>query len=77
MVVDYSNKPVGTMQEMPDGSGHFTEVNPFPVVSLTEESMVEKANHLHEIAHKQFFISNSCNFKVNDKQFCNVVKSIT
>jgi organic hydroperoxide reductase OsmC/OhrA len=26
--------------------------------------MIEKANELHEIAHKKCFISNSCNFPV-------------
>ncbi len=76
VVVNYSDKPVGTMHEMPDGSGHFTEVNLFPVVSVTEEYMIEKANHLHERAHELCFIASSCNFKVKHKPSCKAVNKV-
>jgi organic hydroperoxide reductase OsmC/OhrA len=62
--MDYKDKPVGKMVENADGSGHFTEVVLNPVVVITEESQIEKANALHDQAHKMCFIANSCNFPI-------------
>ncbi|MEY4875369.1 MAG: hypothetical protein RL708_518, partial [Bacteroidota bacterium] len=44
-----------------------------PVVTITENSMIEKANELHKKAHEKCFIANSVNFEVK----CNAVIKIT
>lgn len=70
IVMDYQDTPVGKMIENADGSGHFTEVILNPVVVITDESMVEKANALHDDAHKMCFIANSCNFPIKHEPKC-------
>lgn len=75
VVVDYIDNPVGVMEELPDGSGHFTSVTLNPVVTITDKSMIGKANELHEKANQLCFIANSCSFKVNHKAECSVVKN--
>lgn len=67
IVMDYKDVPVGKMTENADGSGHFTEVILYPVVVITDESQIEKANALHDEAHKMCFIANSCNFPITHK----------
>lgn len=69
-VVDYIDHATGTMVVNADGSGHFTEVTLNPVVTVTEESMIEKANELHHLANKLCFIANSCNFPVYHHAVC-------
>ena len=64
IVMDYQDNAVGTMVENADGSGYFSEVTLNPVVTITRASDQEKANALHEQAHKMCFIANSCNFPV-------------
>jgi organic hydroperoxide reductase OsmC/OhrA len=64
VVVDYRDKPEGTMEETSDGGGHFTVVILRPVITVAEEAMVEKARELHHPASKLCFIANSCNFPV-------------
>ncbi|SDJ29149.1 Organic hydroperoxide reductase OsmC/OhrA [Pedobacter sp. ok626] len=64
IVMDYKDTPIGKMTENPDGSGHFNEVVLNPVVVITDESQIEKANALHDQAHKMCFIANSCNFPI-------------
>ena len=64
VVLDYKDQAVGTMAETEDGSGHFTEVKLFPIVTLADESQVELAESLHAQANKMCFIANSCNFPV-------------
>ena len=46
------------------GSGHFTEVILNPIVVVTEQSMIEKANELHKKANEFCFVANSVNFPV-------------
>jgi organic hydroperoxide reductase OsmC/OhrA len=70
IVTGYSDNATGTMLETEDGGGHFTEVRLNPVVTVSEPSMVEKANKLHDKAHKRCFIANSCNFPVNHFPSC-------
>ncbi len=72
VVVDYTDTATGTMLEKPDGSGHFTEVALYPVVTVSDESMVNKANELHHTANKMCFIANSCNFPVLHKPTCHI-----
>ena len=64
VVVDYIDEAVGTMEEVANGSGRFTEVVLRPVVTVSEKSMIEKANALHHDAHEMCFIANSVNFPV-------------
>ncbi|WP_276132880.1 OsmC family protein [Polluticoccus soli] len=64
VVTDYEDNAKGTMVEVPGGGGHFAEVTLYPVVTVKDASMIDKANQLHDIAHQKCFIANSCNFPV-------------
>jgi len=70
VVTGYEDNPVGTLLELPDGSGHFTDVTLYPSVIVKDKSMYEKANELHKKANELCFIANSCNFKINHKPEC-------
>jgi organic hydroperoxide reductase OsmC/OhrA len=70
VVTSYTDDPVGTMIEVPGGGGHFTEVVLHPLVTVTDMAMIEKANALHDAAHKKCFIANSCNFPVRHVPEC-------
>ncbi|WP_316816396.1 OsmC family protein [Pedobacter nyackensis] len=70
IVMEYKDTPIGKMNENADGSGHFTEVTLNPVVVITDESQVEKANALHDDAHRMCFIANSCNFPIKHEPKC-------
>jgi len=65
VVVDYTDNAAGTMKENEDGSGQFIEVTLRPLVVVKEQSMIEKANALHEEAHNLCFIARSVNFPVH------------
>lgn len=67
IVVDYVDNATGIMMETSNGGGHFTEVTLNPIVIVTENSMVEKANELHKKANELCFIANSVNFPVHHK----------
>jgi len=75
IVLDYKDNAVGKMTENADGSGYFTEVILHPVVTITDEDAVSKANALHEQANKMCFIANSCNFPIRHEPTCVVEKS--
>lgn len=64
IVTDYIDHATGIMTETANGSGHFTEVSLYPEVTVSEESMVEKAKELHRKANEFCFIANSVNFQV-------------
>jgi organic hydroperoxide reductase OsmC/OhrA len=70
IVVDYIDNPKGTMAQVEGGGGHFEEVVLHPVVTVADASMIEKANALHDEAHKKCFIANSCNFPVRHEVEC-------
>jgi len=74
VVLEYKDHASGKMEETPDGGGHFLEVTLNPVVTVAEQSMVAKANALHEKASEVCFIASSVNFPVYHKPSC-VVKS--
>jgi len=69
IVVDYKDEATGTMVETASG-GHFTEVILHPLVTITDETKIEKANELHHAANKHCFIANSCNFPVKHEPSC-------
>lgn len=64
IVTDYIDHATGIMEEKANGSGHFTEITLNPIVTVTEESMIEKAKELHHKANEFCFIANSVNFPV-------------
>lgn len=64
VVVEYTDKATGLMEEESNGSGRFTKVILKPEVIVSANSMVEKANELHREAHRMCFIANSVNFQV-------------
>ena len=64
VVVDYVDNATGIMKETSNGAASFTEVTFHPKVTVTDESMIEKANHLHEKANELCFIARSVNFSV-------------
>ncbi len=67
VVLDYKDNPIGNLREESDGSGHFTDVTLYPVVTVKDKSMIDKANELHIKAHELCYIANSCNFKIDIK----------
>lgn len=64
VVTDYVDKATGILVVNPDGSGQFVEVSLNPVVTITDETQLAKANELHPAANKLCFIANSVNFPV-------------
>ncbi|RTZ48540.1 OsmC family peroxiredoxin (plasmid) [Chryseobacterium arthrosphaerae] len=64
IVTEYTDEATGIMEETTNGSGHFTEAVLHPAVTVTEESMIEKATELHHKANEYCFIANSVNFPV-------------
>jgi organic hydroperoxide reductase OsmC/OhrA len=64
IVIAYLDNATGVMEEAPNGSGKFTKVSLYPQVKVAKESMIQKANNLHQEAGKMCFIANSCNFDI-------------
>lgn len=64
IVTDYIDIATGIMEEGSNGSGRFTEVVLQPVVTITDETQIEKAKELHTKANEFCFIANSVNFPV-------------
>lgn len=75
IVVNYFDNAEGKMIENVGGGGKFIEVTLHPKIIITEESQIELANSLHELANKKCFIANSCNFPVHHQPTCEVIKS--
>ncbi len=70
IVVGYVDMAQGTMETPAGVLGRFTEVVLNPIVTVTDGSMIEKANELHDLAHEKCFIANSVNFPVKHKPSC-------
>lgn len=64
VVTDYIDNATGTMIVKNDGSGYFTEVTLHPIVTISDETFLAKANELHKEANQLCFIANSVNFPV-------------
>lgn len=64
VVTDYFDNATGIMKETESGGGHFKEVTLNPIVTVTEDTMIDKANELHKKANELCFIANSVNFPV-------------
>jgi organic hydroperoxide reductase OsmC/OhrA len=72
IVTGYIDHASGIMEETADGGGKFTSITLHPVVTVTEGSMIEKANVLHAKANELCFIANSVNFPVRHEPVCQV-----
>ena len=72
IVTDYIDNPNGILVQNETGSGSFSEVTLNPIVTVSDSSMIEKANQLHEKANQFCFIANSVNFKVKHNPTCKV-----
>lgn len=72
IVTSYEDKATAVMTEDPERGGFFVSATLNPVVEVGEKSMIEKANVLHEVAHKKCFIANSVNFPVNHNPSCSL-----
>jgi organic hydroperoxide reductase OsmC/OhrA len=73
VVTDYIDSAKGIMIETSNGGGHFTAVTLNPIVTVTESSMIDKANELHKKANELCFIANSVNFPVHHNPTCKTV----
>jgi organic hydroperoxide reductase OsmC/OhrA len=67
VVTDYIDNATGVMVVNADGSGRFIEVTLNPIVTITDESLLAKANELHQEANQLCFIANSVNFPVRHR----------
>ncbi len=72
VVTDYVDNATGIMTETPNGGGHFSAVTLNPIVTVTENSMIEKANELHKKANELCFIASSVNFPVHHNPNCKI-----
>ena len=70
IVTAYIDNATGIMEETPNGSGRFIAVTLYPLVTVTDASMIDKANELHHKANQLCFIANSCNFPVHHQSKC-------
>ncbi len=63
VVTGYADAAIGTMEQTPDGGGHFTSVTLRPVVTIASGDPA-LARRLHHEASRKCFIANSVNFPV-------------
>lgn len=66
-VVAYEDDAKGTMTVDADGGGRFVEVVLYPKVTIADREQVALALSLHEVAHDQCFIANSCSIPIRHK----------
>jgi organic hydroperoxide reductase OsmC/OhrA len=70
VVIHYTDNVEGIMQETENGGGYFVKVVLNPIVIVSDISMIDKANELHQKANEFCFIANSCNFPIHHKPTC-------
>jgi organic hydroperoxide reductase OsmC/OhrA len=70
IITTYKDTATAVMTEDTVRGGYFVSATLNPVVQVLENSMIKKANDLHEAAHKKCFIANSVNFPVNHNPTC-------
>lgn len=63
-VTSYTDTPIGTMIETPDGGGYFKSVILRPSVTVSDVGDTTQIELLHEKAHQACFIAASVNFPV-------------
>ena len=64
IVTSYEDEAVGIGESEADGSGQFTEAILRPTIHVTDPTMIDRAEALHEEIHKYCFIARSVNFPV-------------
>ncbi|MEO6720338.1 MAG: OsmC family protein [Ferruginibacter sp.] len=64
IVTGYVDHATATMIETDNGGGRFSEVTLHPEVTVTDASMIGKAEELNQKANELCFIANSCNFPI-------------
>ena len=64
VVLSYTDRPEGTMEEDEDGAGRFTRIVLHPDVTIAHDANAEKARSLHADAGQKCFIANSVAFPV-------------
>jgi len=64
IVTSYIDHPIGIMKTDSNGGGGFSKVELFPEIIITHHSDTQRAQTLHEKAHRMCFIANSCNFPI-------------
>lgn len=64
IVTSYTDVAIGTMEQTPDGGGHFVSVTLRPVVTVSSREMADAAALLHAEASSKCFIAASVNFPV-------------
>ena len=65
VVLEYEDRPQGTMEEAEDGSGRFTSVILHPCVRIADGGKRDIAARLHAEAGKKCFLAGSVNFPVS------------
>lgn len=65
IVTDYIDDATAILQETENGNGKFTSITLNPIVTITNQSMVDLAIELHNKANEFCFVANSLNLKVN------------
>ena len=73
IVVEYIDHAVGKMETTPDGAGLFLSVTLNPIVTVSDPSMIDKANRLHKKAIELCFIANSVSFPIYHKPVAKAV----
>jgi len=71
-VLAYEDDAKGTMTVTADGGGKFEEVVLSPKVTISDSKNVALALNLHDKAHEQCFIANSCSVPVRHKPIVKV-----
>lgn len=74
VVTAYVDDAKGVMEETANGSGKFVAVTLYPKVTVSDKSMLSKAEELHHQAHEMCFVANSCNFPIYCKPSIGLAK---
>lgn len=73
VVHNYVDSATGIMVEKKEGGGQFKIVSLHPEVTVTNETMIERAIELHHKAHEICYIANSVNFEVTCIPECRIL----
>ena len=74
MVTNYVDNATAILEETENGNGKFSSITLNPIITVTEESMVEQATELHKKANEFCFVANSLNLKVDHQPVINVAE---
>ncbi|MEO6723512.1 MAG: OsmC family protein [Ferruginibacter sp.] len=75
IVTGYVDHATATMIETDNGGGRFSKVTLHPQVTITDASMISKAEELNQKANELCFIANSCNFPIHHQPVITVVEN--